>query len=50
MQVRVLEISTPRWATYDGKLFGLKGIPKEVPMVTQERAYTSPIWFTPTSK
>ena len=47
--VRVLEIPTPRWTAYDVKFFGLKDIPEEVPMVTQERAYTSPIWFTPSA-
>ena len=45
--VRVLEIPTPRWTAYDAKFFGLKDIPKEVPMITQERAYTSPIWYSP---
>jgi len=45
--VRVLEIPTPRWTAYDAKYFGIKDIPDEVPMVTQERAYTSPIWYTP---
>ncbi len=45
--VRVLEIPTPRWTAYDAKYFGLKDIPDEVPMSTQERAYTSPIWYTP---
>ncbi len=47
--VRTLEIPTPRWPAYDAKYFGvdLAAIPDEVRMVSQERVYTSPIWYTP---
>jgi hypothetical protein len=44
--VRVLEIPTPRWTAYDRKKFNAK-MDANVTMTQQERAYTSPIWFTP---
>ena len=44
--VRVLEIPTPRWTAYDAKRFGVKALPGTQMTVT-ERAYTSPIWYTP---
>jgi Protein of unknown function (DUF3604) len=43
---RILEIPTPRWTAYDAKRFGTKPLPGTT-MSLQERAYTSPIWYTP---
>lgn len=45
--LRVIEVPTPRWTAYDVGLFGLDNLPKDVPLVVQDRAYTSPIWYTP---
>jgi hypothetical protein len=44
--VRVLEIPTPRWTAYEAKFYGV-AMTDNVPMTTQERAYTSPIWYSP---
>jgi len=44
--VRVLEIPTPRWTAYDAKRFG-NTMPDGARMTVQDRAYTSPIWYTP---
>lgn len=43
---RVLEIPTPRWTAYEAKRFGIT-LPAAAEMTTQERAYTSPVWYTP---
>ena len=44
--VRVLEIPTPRWTAFDEVRFGVR-MDDTVTRVLQERAYTSPIWYTP---
>ena len=43
---RVIEIPTPRWTAYDQKRFGIK-MSDDVPMEHQERAWTSPVWYSP---
>jgi hypothetical protein len=44
--VRVIEIPKPRWTAHDAKFFNVK-MPDNIPMTVQDRAYTSPIWYTP---
>jgi len=44
--VRVLEIPNPRWSTYDAKTLGIEPM-SEVPPTIQERAWSSPIAYTP---
>ena len=44
--VRVLEIPTPRWTAYDRAYFGVE-MDAGVPLVHQERAYSSPVWYVP---
>lgn len=43
---RVIEIPTPRWSTIEAFRFGIL-IPEAAPVSTQERGYTTPIWYTP---
>jgi hypothetical protein len=45
---RVIEIPTPRWTAYDAVKFDLD-LSDKIPLKGQERAYTSPIWYTPQS-
>jgi len=44
--VRVIEIPTPRWTAFDAVFFEVQ-MPEDVSMTVQDRAYTSPIWYTP---
>ena len=43
---RVIEIPTPRWTAYDASFFDID-LPGQIPTTVQDRAYTSPIWYTP---
>jgi len=44
--IRVLENPSCRWSSYDALRLGVAP-PKDVPATIQERAWSSPIWYTP---
>ena len=47
--VRVIQIPSPRWTAYDQKRYGIK-MSDNVPMTVTDRAYTSPIWYSPSTR
>jgi hypothetical protein len=46
--IRVIQIPSPRWTAYDCKRYGIK-MAANVPMTVTDRAYTSPVWYTPSN-